>query len=82
MHGNASAISGQSSNFDDRSDPAANFPPLDFAAEFAAFAAALTVNRLPPEALAAARLNLLDTLACATAGRTAPGVAEVLRPGP
>ena len=51
---------------------------VDFAAEFAAFAASFTLDRLPPAALAAVRLNLLDTLACATAGRNAPGAREVL----
>jgi 2-methylcitrate dehydratase PrpD len=50
----------------------------DFAAEFSDFAAALTLDRLPPEAIEAARRNLLDTLACATAGRSAAGAQEVL----
>jgi 2-methylcitrate dehydratase PrpD len=50
----------------------------DFAAIYAEFAAGLTADRLPAEALAAARRNLLDTVACATAGRTAQGVCEVL----
>ena len=51
---------------------------LDFVADYAAFAAGLTVQALPEPVLDAARLNLLDTLACATAGRSAPGVGEVL----
>jgi 2-methylcitrate dehydratase PrpD len=38
----------------------------------------LTVDALPAAAIAAVRLNLLDTLACATAGISAPGVGQVL----
>ena len=49
----------------------------DFAAVFAAFSAPLDVSRLPPGVADAARTNLLDTLACAFAGPSAPGVAEV-----
>lgn len=49
----------------------------EFAAEFAAFAAALRGENLPANVADAVRANLLDTLACATAGRTAPGVADV-----
>ncbi len=56
--------------------PTPGYP--EFAAEFAAFAAALRGEALPPEIDAAVRANLLDTLACATAGGTAPGVAEVV----
>jgi 2-methylcitrate dehydratase PrpD len=69
MHGTAGESSVHSPGVIDR---------LDFAAEFAAFAASFTVDQLPHEALVAARLNLLDTLACATAGISAPGVGEVL----
>ena len=69
MHGTAEDRAGHSPDNNDRAD---------FAAEFAAFAASFTVADLPPKALAAARLNLLDTLACATAGRSAPGAREVL----
>jgi 2-methylcitrate dehydratase PrpD len=50
----------------------------EFAAEYAGFAAALRGEDLPSHVAEAARINLLDTLACATAGRTAPGVAEVM----
>ena len=50
----------------------------EFAAEYAAFAAALRGDNLPSHVAAAARINLLDTLACATAGLTAPGVADVI----
>ncbi len=50
----------------------------DFAATYAAFAAGCAVESLPPIVLEAARRNLLDTLACACAGRNAPGVCEVL----
>src|SRR4051812_4597162 len=49
----------------------------EFAAEYAAFAAALRGEALPFEVTEAVRINLLDTLACATAGCTAPGVADV-----
>src|SRR5262249_27757104 len=49
----------------------------EFAADYAAFTAALRGEALPPQIAAAVRTNLLDTLACATAGRTAPGVTEV-----
>jgi 2-methylcitrate dehydratase PrpD len=49
----------------------------EFAAEFAAFAANLRGETLSSHVADAVRTNLLDTLACATAGRTAPGVADV-----
>lgn len=49
----------------------------EFAVEYAAFAAALRPESLAPHVVEAARTNILDTLACAIAGRTAPGVAEV-----
>jgi 2-methylcitrate dehydratase PrpD len=49
----------------------------EFAAEYAAFAAGLRGEALPSHVAEAVRANLLDTLACAMAGRTAPGVAEV-----
>lgn len=49
----------------------------EFAGEFAAFAATLRAGDLPTDAADAARANLLDTLACAIAGRLAPGVADV-----
>jgi len=69
MHGTADLRAGQKLGIEDRPD---------FAAEYAAFAASFTLESLPPQALAAARLNLLDTLACATAGHNAPGAREVL----
>lgn len=50
----------------------------EFAAEYAAFAAALRGEALPSDVAEAVRINLLDTLACATAGRTAPGVTDVM----
>ncbi len=50
----------------------------DFAAEYAAFVAELSLETLPIAAREAARVNLLDTLACATAGLSASGVCEVL----
>jgi 2-methylcitrate dehydratase PrpD len=48
----------------------------DFAAVLARFACGLTLEKLPPTAVAAARVNIFDTLACAAAGSSAPGVAE------
>jgi 2-methylcitrate dehydratase PrpD len=49
----------------------------DFAATYAAFSSSLRVSDLPAHVIAAARANLLDTLACAFAGANAPGVADV-----
>jgi 2-methylcitrate dehydratase PrpD len=49
----------------------------EFAREYAEIAAGLRGETLPPEVTEAVRTNLLDTLACATAGRSAPGVGEV-----
>jgi 2-methylcitrate dehydratase PrpD len=51
----------------------------DYAAEFADFAAGLSVDRMPAEAIAAAKTNLFDTLACATAGISAAGVKDLAR---
>ena len=45
---------------------------------FAAFPASLRVSDLPATVIDAARANLLDTLACATAGHNAPGVGDVV----
>ncbi len=49
----------------------------EFATTFAAFSSRLQVCDLPEPVLNAARVNLLDTLACAFAGYSAPGVVEV-----
>ena len=49
----------------------------EFAGAFAGFAAGLRGEDLPAAVADAVRANLLDTLACATAGPTAAGVAEV-----
>lgn len=49
----------------------------DFAQEFAAFSANLTLAAMPPEAIAAVKTNLYDTLACAVAGTSASGVADL-----
>jgi 2-methylcitrate dehydratase PrpD len=49
----------------------------EFAAEYSAFASALRGEDLASHVVDAVLINLLDTLACATAGRTAPGVADV-----
>src|SRR3546814_16133114 len=50
---------------------------LNFAAVFADWSAGLEIGELPPGIIEAARGNLFDTLACAAAGRNAPGVCEV-----
>ncbi|MGH6862118.1 MAG: MmgE/PrpD family protein, partial [Phyllobacterium sp.] len=49
----------------------------DFAADFAAFSSSLRVEDLSQEVLLAAKANLFDTLACATAGVSAAGVADM-----
>lgn len=49
----------------------------DFAAVFADWSTGLEISELPLPVVEAARTNLFDTLACAAAGRTAPGVSEV-----
>lgn len=54
-----------------------NEPHDDFAAVLGRFASTLTADRLPAGALAAVKENVFDTLACAAAGSSAPGVAEV-----
>lgn len=59
------------------SRPDLSQPLPDFAATFAAFSSAARVSTLPAEAVAAARTNLLDTLACGIAGSNAKGVGEV-----
>lgn len=51
---------------------------VDFAREFAQFSSRLSFDDLPANAVAAARLNVYDTLACTIAGFRAPGVQEVL----
>ena len=50
----------------------------DFAAEFADFSSAATAGSLPAVAAAAAKANLLDTLACAIAGSNAAGIGELV----
>ena len=49
----------------------------DFNEVFARFATELRFSDLPAAAVAAARLNVYDTLACSIAGLKAPGVPEV-----
>jgi 2-methylcitrate dehydratase PrpD len=51
---------------------------VDFAEEFAAFSSGFDSATAGADLLAAARLNVFDTLACSIAGLTAPGVQEVL----
>lgn len=48
----------------------------DFAAVLAGFASALTPVSLPASAVAAAKANVFDTLACAAAGSSAAAVSE------
>src|SRR5437867_2373641 len=50
----------------------------DFAEIYAQFSSSLDASELPKSVVAAARLNIFDTLACSTAGFKAPGVQEVL----
>lgn len=49
----------------------------DFARVFSEFSEGLSFADLPAEALAAARLNIYDTLACSIAGVQTPGSAEM-----
>jgi 2-methylcitrate dehydratase PrpD len=51
----------------------------DYAAEFADFSSRLSIDRMPAEVIAAAKTNLFDTLACATAGISAGGVKDMTR---
>jgi 2-methylcitrate dehydratase PrpD len=51
---------------------------MDFTRVYAEFSSELAFSELPESAIAAARLNVYDTLACALAGFRAPGVQEVL----
>ena len=48
----------------------------DFAATLARFAGAVSPATLPSSAIAAAKANVFDTLACAVAGSSAPAVGE------
>jgi len=58
-------------------DHAAAAPREDFAEVLARFACGLTLDDLPPAAIAAAKANIFDTLACAAAGSSARGTADV-----
>jgi 2-methylcitrate dehydratase PrpD len=51
----------------------------DYASVFAEFSSTLSVEKIPTEAIAAAKTNLFDTLACATAGISAVGVKDMVR---
>lgn len=51
--------------------------PDDFATVLARFACGLEPGALPAPVVAAARANVFDTLACAAAGSSAPGVGPV-----
>jgi 2-methylcitrate dehydratase PrpD len=50
----------------------------DFARTFSEFSCGLDIRSLPSVVIDAAKTNLFDTLACAMAGRTAPGVEAML----
>lgn len=50
----------------------------DFAMLYAQFSSALSFSEIPRSVIAAARLNIFDTLACSIAGFKAAGVQEVL----
>lgn len=52
-------------------------PQDDFAAELSRFSCASNFDTLSDEAIAAVKVNLFDTLACAVAGSSAAAVAEV-----
>jgi 2-methylcitrate dehydratase PrpD len=56
--------------------PSGSNPP-DFARELAAFAAELSLDSLQPAVIDAVKMDLFDTLACAVAGSSAPGVDDV-----
>lgn len=49
----------------------------DFSAEFSAVSAGLELEDLAPEVLDAAKANIFDTMACATAGISAVGVRDL-----
>ena len=49
----------------------------DFAATLSRFATRLTLAKLPPSAVLAAKANIFDTLACAAAGSSAAGIPEL-----
>lgn len=49
----------------------------DFSAEYAAFTAGLDISNLPAEVIEAAKTNIFDTMACATAGISAVGVRDL-----
>ena len=57
--------------------PSAELSRPDFAKVFAEFSASLRFEDLPPETVAAVKLNLFDTLACSIAGYTAVGIPEL-----
>lgn len=50
---------------------------LDFSEFYAAYSASLDVRDLRPAVLAAAKLNVYDTLACSIAGSTAVGIPQL-----
>lgn len=60
-------------------DHAAASATEDFAVRFAEFSSDLRVEDLPASVVGAAKTNLFDTLACATAGISAAGVGDLAR---
>lgn len=58
-------------------DRVAAAPAQDFAELLARFACGLSLHELPAPAIVAAKANILDTLACAAAGSSARGTADV-----
>ena len=60
----------------DRAGHPPGAPAEDFASVLARFACPLSVRDLPAPVIAAAKMNVFDTLACAAAGSSAPAVAE------
>jgi 2-methylcitrate dehydratase PrpD len=51
----------------------------EFAVDFAGFSSRLSIEGMPAAVIAAAKTNLFDTLACATAGISAAGVSELIQ---
>lgn len=54
-----------------------NPPSADYARDLARFATQATLQTVGSEALQAAKTNIFDTLACAVAGSSAQGIAEI-----
>lgn len=74
--GTAGAIGGVLAN----ADQAGSIPMADgeLAGLIAEFAAGLSVSTMPRDVVTATKVNIFDTLACAVAGSSAPGVLDVV----